>query len=96
MQNQNVGENFTLTDDERRALDHLVPLERQTGDLVADLTAAAKEALRRREANTMDGGAVLGALHRDAGSWRRVGAITGIPFTTAQRWAVPPKKDAPD
>lgn len=81
---------IALTDDERAALNVLVPRDQQTGDLVADLTSAAQEAWRRRQENTALGGAVLAALYRDAQSWRTVSYITGIPTTTARRWAVPP------
>jgi hypothetical protein len=80
----------SLSSAEREALDRLVPRERQTGDLIADLTAAAQEAWRRREQNTQDGGAVLAALYRDTRSWRTLAYITKIPATTARRWSIPP------
>jgi hypothetical protein len=75
------------------ALDALLGPQR-TGDLRADLIAGAKEAMDRRERNTMHGGAVIAAL-RDAGmSWRDIETTTGIPRTTAQRWAEPPERVA--
>lgn len=83
---------MNLNDAEREALDRLIPRERQTGDLVADLTTAAKEAWRRRQQNTQDGGAVIGALYRDTNSWRTLAYVTGIPTTTARRWAIPPEE----
>lgn len=65
---------------------------RRTGDLSADLIAAAKEAMDRRERNTLHGGAVIAAL-RDSGlSWREIEQATGIARTTAQRWAEPPER----
>jgi hypothetical protein len=74
------------------ALDALLG-ERRTGDLRADLIAAAKEAMDRRERNTEHGGAVIAALHDDAGmSWREIEQATAIPRTTAQRWAEPPER----
>lgn len=100
-----MDRDLALSRAERDALDALVPVDRQSGDVIADLIAAAHEALRRRERNTAEGGAVLAALYRDAQSWRTVGYLTGIPFATARRWAVPPLQadidrpepsDAPD
>ena len=79
-----------LTPAEQEGFDHLIPRELQTGDLDADLILAAREALRRREQNTIDGGAVLAGLHRHGYSWREIADLTGIPFNTARRWAVPP------
>lgn len=79
-----------LSSAEREALDRLVPRDQQTGDLVADLTAAAKEAWRRREQNTVDGGHVIAALYRDTESWRTLAWATGIPVSTARRWSLPP------
>lgn len=76
---------------EQAALDRLVPYDQQTGELTADLVAAAQEALRRREQNTHDGGAVIAALYREVRSWRRLAEETGIKVTTARRWAVPPE-----
>lgn len=79
-----------LTAAERAALDALVPIDAQTGEVADDLKEAAREAWRRRQENTTLGGAVLAALYRDARSWRTVSYLTGIPVTTARRWAVPP------
>ncbi|MFN2539566.1 MAG: helix-turn-helix domain-containing protein [Mycobacteriales bacterium] len=69
--------------------------DRQTGDLVADLVEGAQEAMRRRQRNTLHGGAVIEALREQAGlSWREIEQRTGIPRTTAQRWAeTPPAAD---
>ncbi|MGH4007842.1 MAG: hypothetical protein ACRDTH_06725 [Pseudonocardiaceae bacterium] len=64
----------------------------RTGEQRADLVAAAREAMARRVRNSEHGGAVLAAL-RDLGlSWRDIEAATGIPRTTAQRWAEPPEQ----
>lgn len=79
-----------LSSAEREALDRLVPHERQTGDLRADLIAAAREAKRRREQNTVDGGHVIAALYRDTRSWRTLAWATEIPVSTARRWGAPP------
>lgn len=79
-----------LSSAEREALDRLVPREQQTGDLRADLIAAAREAMRRREQNTVDGGHVIAALYRDTRSWRTLAWVTDIPTSTARRWHVPP------
>ena len=77
------------------ALDALLGSQR-TGDRSADLIAAAKEAMDRRERNTLHGGAVIAAL-RDAGmSWREIEAATGIARSTAQRWAEPPERASQD
>lgn len=65
---------------------------RRTGDLSADLIAAAKEAMDRRERNTLHGGAVIAALHDSGMSWREIEVATGIARTTAQRWAEPPER----
>jgi hypothetical protein len=64
--------------------------ERRTGDKRADLIAAAKEAMRRRERNTVDGGAVIAALVALGLSYREIERATGIPHVTAHRWATPP------
>ncbi len=82
-----MGREITLTTDERRALDALVPPDEQTGDLAADLAAAARETMRRRVENSERGGLVIGALHRAAGSWRTVEFVTGIPAMTARAWS---------
>ena len=81
---------MALTNAERAALDRLIAPEQQTGNVTADLIAAAKEAWRRRQQNSIDGGAVLAALHRDAASWRALAWATGIPSSTARRWASTP------
>lgn len=82
----------SLSPEERRALDALIPPAQQTGDLQADLIAASKESMRRREENTRNGAAVIAALHRTVGSWRVVEFATGIPRMTARRWATPPQQ----
>ncbi|MCA1693504.1 MAG: hypothetical protein LC749_01545 [Actinobacteria bacterium] len=64
----------------------------QSGDTRADLIAGAKEAMDRRERNTAHGGAVIAALHEAGMSWRDIETATGIPRTTAQRWAEPPER----
>ena len=46
----------------------------------------------RRERNSQHGGAVLAALVEQGLSWRQIEQATGIPRTTAQRWAEPPKR----
>jgi len=79
-----------LSSAEREALDRLLPRDRQTGDLVADLIEAAQEAWRRRQQNTIDGGAVLGALHRDTRSLQTTSYLTKIPKSTIQRWKLKP------
>jgi hypothetical protein len=81
-----------LTDDERRALDALVPRDQQTGDLATDLAAAAQESMRRRVENSIAGGHAINALYRTLGSWRRLQAATGIPVRTARRWAKLPAR----
>lgn len=73
------------------ALDALLG-DRRTGDLQADLIAAAIEAMDRRERNSQHGGAVLAALTETGLSYRDIERATGIPRTTAQRWAVPPER----
>jgi hypothetical protein len=73
------------------ALMELLGVE-QTGDRKADLIAAAREAMRRRERNSRDGGAVIAALVEEGMSWRDIERATGIPFVTARRWATPPEK----
>lgn len=88
-------EEYALTDDERAALNALVPPERQTGDLAEDLAAAARESWSRRGENTRLGGAVLAALYRRTRSWRTVGYVTGIPWATARRWSTPPEQADP-
>lgn len=71
--------------------------ERRTGDRSADLIAAAKESLRRREQNSMDGGAVIAALRDELGmSYRDIERTTGISYVTAHRWATPPQRVEPE
>lgn len=77
------------------ALDALLG-ERRTGDERADLVAAAREAMDRRERNTQHGGTVLAALVDAGVSYREIERLTGIPRATAQRWAVPPERHAPE
>ncbi|MGH3710524.1 MAG: hypothetical protein ACRDRU_14585 [Pseudonocardiaceae bacterium] len=60
-------------------------------DQRADLIAGAREALRRRERNTRDGGAVIAAMVALGMSYRDIEAATGIPHVTAHRWATPPR-----
>lgn len=79
-----------LTAAEREALNELLPPTRQTGNLETDLAEAARTAMRRRIDNSRWGGAVIGALHRQIGSWRQLEDLTGIPHATARRWAAPP------
>ncbi|WP_329412733.1 hypothetical protein OG563_09450 [Nocardia vinacea] len=76
----------TLTPDESAALDELLPPDRRTGDLDADLAHAVQVALARREDNARVGGAVIAALHRRMGSWRGVAKTCGVPQATARRW----------
>lgn len=73
------------------ALDALLG-DRRTGDQRTDLIAAAKEAMDRRERNSQHGGAVLAALIEAGLSYRDIERETGIPRSTAQRWAEPPKR----
>ncbi|MDQ3151429.1 MAG: hypothetical protein M3R63_06840 [Actinomycetota bacterium] len=73
------------------ALDVLLGSDR-TGDLVA----GARETMDRRERNTEHGGAVIAALRETGMSWRDVEVATRIPRTTAQRWAEPPDRAAPE
>lgn len=74
------------------ALDALLG-NRRTGDRRADLIAAAREAMDRRERNSAHGGAVITALHEgERMSWREIEQATEIPRTTAQRWAEPPER----
>lgn len=73
------------------ALSELLPGGR-TGNLLLDLLAAAAEAWRRRQRNTIAGAVVLRALLAMPGmSYRRLQREIGIPRSTAQRWAIPPE-----
>jgi thymidine phosphorylase len=85
-------EGGTVTAEE--ALNSLLGANR-TDDLRADLIAAAKEAMRRREQNTRDGGAVIAALIESGLSYRDIERLTGIPHVTAHRWAAPPQRVVP-
>jgi uncharacterized protein YerC len=78
-----------------QALDSLLGSGR-TGDLQADLLAALREALIRRERNSRDGGAVIAGLLDQGLSYRDIERLTGIPRATAQRWAEPPPRVEPD
>ncbi len=79
-----------ISADERAALDELLPVPQQTGNLVEDLAAAARCSMQRRIDNSRSGSAVLGALYRELHSWRQVETATGIPYSSARRWAEPP------
>lgn len=68
---------------------YLDPQE-QTGDFDEDLAAAGRAAWRIRHANTVNGGEVISMLRRRGFSWPQIKKMTGIPISTAQRWAVPP------
>jgi len=58
-----------------------------TGDREADLVAAADVVSKRRQRNIDDGALIIAALRHELGwTWERIGRITGIPRTTAQRW----------
>jgi hypothetical protein len=73
------------------ALDALLG-EARTGDMRIDLIEGLKEAMKRRERNNAHGGAVIAALVDMGLSYRDIEHVTGIPRTTAQRWAAPPKR----
>lgn len=81
--------NDELSADELDALDQLLPADQRTDDEITDLAEAARVAMKRRVDNSRHGGAVLAALNRRV-SWRQIERITGIPETTARRWATPP------
>jgi hypothetical protein len=76
-----------LSSARREALDHLVPRERQTGDLKKDLVAAGEETKRRREQNTEDGGHVFQALYELTGSWAIVAYLVDLPKSTVYNWS---------
>jgi hypothetical protein len=69
--------------------------ERRTGDVRAGLIMGMNEAMRRRERNTELGAAVIAALRDEGLSYRDIENATGVPRTTAQRWAAPPKRVGP-
>lgn len=85
-----------LTPDERAALNALLSLDQRTGDLTQDLAAAAMISMERRVTNSVQGGAVIAALHRRLRSWSKVVHLTGIPLATARRWATPPPGSTDD
>jgi uncharacterized protein YerC len=62
----------------------------QTGEQREDLIAAAQEAWRRRQVNTLAGAAVIAALVKGGLTYREIAEKTGIPIATAHRWATPP------
>ena len=75
------------------ALAELLRNDRTTGERQDDLVAAAVEAWRRRHVNTEAGAAVLAALADMGLSYRQIQQLTGIPPSTAHRWANPPDQD---
>ena len=75
-----------LSSAEREALDSLLKGKPRTGDLKADLIAAGLEARRRREQNTIEGGHVFTALHRETRSWAIVAYLMGMKKTTVINW----------
>ncbi len=79
-----------LSEAERAALDALLG-DTATGEQHADLVAACRETMRRREENSRLGGHVIAALYRSVNSWRIVEYATGIPASTARSWATPPE-----
>ena len=79
---------MTTLDD---ALDSLLGTTR-TGDRIADLVTAAKEAMDRRERNSIHGGLIIAALVEAGLSYRDIERATQIPRATAQRWAAPPER----
>jgi hypothetical protein len=74
------------------ALRELLP-DSQTGERRDDLVTAAIEAWRRRHVNTEAGAAVIAALVDLGLSYRKIADLTGIPVTTAHRWAAPPDQN---
>jgi hypothetical protein len=78
-----------LTDDERAALDALLPKDRQTGDTRVDVIASAdamRDLRRAAEESTGQMLTLLYALYRDTRSWPRVSKLTGIPLPTLNQW----------
>lgn len=75
--------------DLNEALSDLLP-DGRTGDLHADLLAAARETWRRRNRNTETGAAVLAALIDSGMTYRQLEREVGIPKSVAHRWATPP------
>jgi hypothetical protein len=66
--------------------------DQRTGDMHTDLVERLKEAMRQREGNAEHGGAVIAALVDMGLSYRDIEHVTGLPQTTAQRWAMPPER----
>ncbi len=64
----------------------------KTDDERADLIAAARETMRRRERNTVDGAVVIARLRHLGLTYAQIEQETGIPAGTAHRWATPPKQ----
>jgi hypothetical protein len=77
--------------DADEALEALLGGQR-TGDMRTDLIEGLKEAMRGRERNAERGGVVLAALVDMGLSYRDIEHVTGLPQTTAQRWAIPPER----
>lgn len=84
--------------DERAVQEALRSLlgDHRTGSRLKDLVLAAREAMQRRIRNSSDGAAVIAALVEAGLSYRTIEAKTGIPKTTAQRWAAPPERTKVD
>lgn len=75
------------------ALDALLG-DRRSGNTTGDLIAGAREAMRRREQNTVHGATVITGMVTAGMSYREIERATGIPKSTAQRWADPPPRAA--
>lgn len=76
----------------KMALDSLLGPDRCTGDLATDCRAAIVEAIRRRDRNTLDGGAVIAVMRSPVEqgglgwSLRQITLETTLPPRTAGRW----------
>jgi hypothetical protein len=66
--------------------------DQRTGDMRTDLIEGLREAMRRPERHAEHGGAVIAALVDMGLSYRDIEHVTGLPRTTAQRWASPPER----
>jgi len=75
-----------LTPQERSALDVLLPEDKRSGVLRADLAAALRASMRVRVENSRNGTAIIDAMRRDGVTWRDITALTGVPWATARRW----------